>query len=167
MIWKPNVTVASIVELNGKFLMVEEESPTGPVLNQPAGHLELSESMEDAVVRETLEETGYRFTPEAVVGCYLWHNGGNETTYYRTTYTGTVCDKVIATELDKGIIRALWMTYYEILANERRLRSPVIIESLNDYRLGAHYPLSLIKSYFKSNVANNDVSSSQRKSAVE
>ena len=149
MIWKPNVTVASIVELDGKFLMVEEESPNGPVLNQPAGHLELDESMEDAVVRETLEETGYSFTPEAIVGSYLWHNGGNETTYYRTTYVGTVCDVTIATELDEGIIRALWMTHTEILANKDRLRSPVILESLDDYLLGKNYPLDLIKSYIK------------------
>jgi len=149
MIWKPNVTVASIVELDGKFLMVEEESPSGPVLNQPAGHLELNESMEGAVVRETLEETGYRFTPEAIVGSYLWHNGDNETTYYRTTYLGTVCDKAIATELDEGIIRALWMTHDEVLANKDRLRSPVILESLNDYLMGKKYPLDIIKSYIK------------------
>lgn len=149
MIWKPNVTVASIVELDGKFLMVEEESPVGPVLNQPAGHLESNESMEDAVIRETLEETGYRFTPEAVIGSYLWHNGDNETTYYRSTYSGSVCDKIIATELDEGIIRTLWMTRDEIIANESRLRSPVILESLNDYLLGKRYPLDSIKYYLK------------------
>lgn len=149
MIWKPNVTVASIVELEGKFLMVEEESPAGPVLNQPAGHLELNESMEDAVIRETLEETGYRFTPEAVIGSYLWHNGDNETTYFRTTYSGTVCNKTIATELDDGIIRALWMTHDDIISNQDRLRSPVILESLNDYLTGKHYPLDAIKSYLK------------------
>ena len=152
MIWKPNVTVASIVELNGKFLMVEEESLAGPVLNQPAGHLEANETMEGAVVRETLEETGYRFTPEAIVGSYLWHNSDNETTYYRTTYSGTVCNKIVLTELDDGIIRTLWMTRDEIVANENRLRSPVILESLNDYSLGARYPLSMIKSSVKKDI---------------
>ena len=149
MIWKPNVTVASIVELDGKFLMVEEKSPAGPVLNQPAGHLDPNESMEDAVIRETLEETGYRFTPEAVIGSYLWHNSDNETTYYRSTYSGSVCHKIIATELDDGIIRALWMTHNEIIENKSRLRSPVILESLNDYLAGKRYPLDIIKYYFK------------------
>ena len=149
MTWKPNVTVASIVDVNGKFLMVEEESPAGPVLNQPAGHLEAHESLEAAVIRETLEETGYRFTPKTIIGSYLWHNRGNETTYFRTTYSGTVCDETITAELDDGIIRALWMTHEDIVANEDRLRSPVILDSLNDYLLGIHYPLSLIKSHLK------------------
>ena len=149
MIWKPNVTVASIVELNGKFLMVEEESLSGPVLNQPAGHLEQNETMEAAVVRETLEETGYRFTPKAVVGSYLWHNGDNETTYYRITYSGTVCEKTVIFDLDEGIIRALWMSSDEIVANQARLRSPVILESIQDYMGGISYPLNIIKSYLK------------------
>ena len=149
MIWKPNVTVASIVELNGKFLMVEEESPSGPVLNQPAGHLEPNESLETAVIRETLEETGYRFTPEAIVGSYLWHNGDNETTYFRSTFSGSVCQKNIGTELDEGIIRSLWMTHKNILENQNRLRSPVILESINDYLAGKKYPLDMIKSFIK------------------
>lgn len=149
MIWKPNVTVASIVELDGKFLMVEEESPVGPVLNQPAGHLDPNESMENAVIRETLEETGYRFTPEVIIGSYLWHNTDNETTYYRSTYAGSVCNKEVSTELDEGIIRALWMSLDEIKANTDRLRSPIILESLNDYLSGVSYPLSIIKSYIK------------------
>ncbi len=149
MIWKPNVTVASIVELNGKFLMVEEESPSGPVLNQPAGHLEPNESLEAAVIRETLEETGYRFTPEAIVGSYLWHNGDNETTYFRSTFSGSVCQKNIGTELDEGIIRSLWMTHKNILENQNRLRSPVILESINDYLAGKKYPLDMIKSFIK------------------
>ncbi|PHR49415.1 NUDIX hydrolase [Cycloclasticus sp.] len=149
MIWKPNVTVASIVELDGKFLMVEEESPVGPVLNQPAGHLDPNESMENAVIRETLEETGYRFTPEVIIGSYLWHNTDNETTYYRSTYAGSVCHKEVSTELDEGIIRALWMSLDEIKANTGRLRSPIILESLNDYLSGVSYPLSIIKSYIK------------------
>lgn len=149
MIWKPNVTVASIVEFDGKFLMVEEESANGPLLNQPAGHLEPNEGMRDAVIRETLEETGYTFTPEAVIGSYLWHNKENETTYFRTTFLGTVCNKTIAEDLDKGIIRALWMSRDEIIANEHRLRSPIILESIDDYLSGKTYPLDLVKSYIK------------------
>ncbi|PHS71718.1 MAG: NUDIX hydrolase [Cycloclasticus sp.] len=147
MIWKPNVIVASLVELDGKFLMVEEESPTGAVLNQPAGHLEVNESLEDAVVRETLEETGYAFTATAIVGSYLWHNDANETTYFRTTFLGTVGAANEAAILDNGIIRALWMTYDEISASKDRLRTPVILESLNDYLAGKRYSLDMIKSY--------------------
>lgn len=149
MIWKPNVTVASIVELNGKFLMVEEQSPTGAVLNQPAGHLELNEGLEDAVVRETLEETGYAFTATAIVGSYLWHNEENETTYFRTTYLGTVGAANEAAILDDGIIGALWMTHEEIIANSARLRSPIILQSIDDYLAGKTHPLDVIKSYIK------------------
>jgi len=149
MIWKPNVTVASIVELDGKFLMVEEESINGPVLNQPAGHLEPNESIEAAAVRETLEETGYQFTPTAIIGSYLWHNTANEITYFRTTFCGTVCQKNVKTKLDDGIIRALWMTRDEIIAEQKRLRGPMILESINDYLAGKKLPLNAIKSYIK------------------
>jgi 8-oxo-dGTP pyrophosphatase MutT (NUDIX family) len=149
MIWKPNVTVASIVELDSKFLMVEEHSPSGPVLNQPAGHLESKETIEAAVVRETLEETGYTFTPEFMVGLYLWHNATNDTTYFRTTFSGSVCEKHIAEELDDGIIRAIWMSYDDILKNKQRLRGPMILESLNDYLNGKKYPLDTVKSFIE------------------
>jgi len=149
MIWKPNVTVASLIELEGKFLMVEEKSPNGPALNQPAGHLEPNESMQDAVIRETLEETGYQFTPLAVIGSYLWHNDVNETTYFRTTFMGNVCKEQVADNLDEGIIRALWMTRADILENQHRLRSPIILESINDYLEGKKYPLDVVKSYIK------------------
>ena len=149
MIWKPNVTVASIVELDGKFLMIEEESPSGPVLNQPAGHLEPNEGMRDAVIRETLEETGYQFTPRSVVGSYLWHNADNETTYFRTTFFGTVEKEPIHISLDDGIIRALWMSHDEIKADQARLRSPIILESIRDYQNGSSYPLDVVKSFIK------------------
>lgn len=149
MIWKPNVTVASLIELDGKFLMVEEKSANGPVLNQPAGHLEPKESMQDAVIRETLEETGYQFTPSAVIGSYLWHNDANETTYFRTTFTGDASKKQVSDNLDEGIIRALWMSREDILANKQRLRSPIILESIDDYLEGKKYPLDVVKSYIK------------------
>ena len=149
MIWKPNVTVAAIIEQSGKFLMVEEHSANGPVINQPAGHLEPNEGLQDAVIRETLEETGYHFTPSAFIGSYLWHNEENQTTYYRTTFAGTVCDQRIETQLDDGIIRALWMSRDDILENQHRLRGPVILESIDDFLAGKTYPLNLIKTNIK------------------
>lgn len=145
MIWKPNLTVASLVEHQGKFLMVEEESQKGPVINQPAGHLEPNESLSDAAVRETLEESGYHFTPRSIIGSYLWHNPDNNTTYFRTTFAGTVLFDQINPDLDAGIIQALWMTRDEIIASKARLRSPIIIDSINDYLAGKTYPLDLIK----------------------
>ena len=149
MIWKPNVTVAAIIEQSGKFLMVEEHSANGPVNNQPAGHLEPDEGLQDAAIRETLEETGYQFTPCAFIGSYLWHNEENQTTYYRTTFSGTVCDQHIETQLDDGIIRALWMSRDDILANQHRLRSPIIIESIDDFLAGKTYPLDIVKTNIK------------------
>jgi len=149
MIWKPNVTVASIIEHAGKFLMVEEHSSAGPVINQPAGHLEPNESMQEAAIRETLEETGFQFTPQAFIGSYLWHNQENKTTYFRTTFSGSVCQEPIGKQLDDGIIQALWMTREEIIDNQKRLRSPIILESINDFLAGKTYPLDLIKSHIK------------------
>ncbi len=145
MIWKPNLTVAALVEHQGKFLMVEEESQKGPVINQPAGHLEPNESLYDAAIRETLEESGYHFTPMSIIGSYLWHNPDNNTTYFRTTFSGNVLFDNINPHLDTGIIQALWMTRDEIIASRARLRSPVIIDSINDYLAGKTYPLDLIK----------------------
>jgi len=149
MIWKPNVTVASIIEHAGKFLMVEEHSSAGPVINQPAGHLESNESMQEAAIRETLEETGYHFTPCAFIGSYLWHNQDNETTYFRTTFSGTVCHERIEKQLDEGIIRPLWMTREDIVDNQKRLRSPIILESIDDFLAGKTYPLDLVKQHIK------------------
>lgn len=127
--------------------MVEEQSAMGPVINQPAGHLEPNEGMQDAAIRETLEETGYHFTPRAFIGSCLWHNPENQTTYFRTTFSGTVCNKNIETQLDEGIIQALWMSRDDILDNKHRLRSPVIIETIDDYLAGKTYPLSLVKEH--------------------
>jgi len=147
MIWKPNVTVASIIEKNGKFLVVEEESSKGPVINQPAGHLEPNESLQDAVIRETLEETGYQFTPSAIIGSYLWHNNDNQTTYFRTTFVGSVPDQPFQTTLDSGIIRACWMSLDALKTEQKRLRSPIILESISDYLEGKSQSLDSIKSY--------------------
>lgn len=148
MIWKPNVTVAAIVERNNQFLMVEEQSQqNGPVINQPAGHLEPDESLIDAVIRETLEETAWVFEPQGVVGSYLWHHAEKDTTFLRFTFAGEGVEERPEQALDDGIIRALWMTRKEIEAEHHRLRSPMILQSIDDYLSGECYPLSSLK-YF-------------------
>ena len=119
MIWKPNVTVAAVIERRGKFLLIEEHTSAGVRLNQPAGHLEPHESLVDAVIRETMEETAHPFTPEALVGVYHWHYAARNITYLRFTFCGRAGRHDPARKLDEGIIRALWMTPEEIRANPR------------------------------------------------
>lgn len=147
MVWKPNVTVAAIVERDNKFLLVEEESQNGPVINQPAGHLDPSESLVDAVIRETLEETACVFKPEAVIGTYLWHHNEKDITFLRVTFLGSVLEEIEDQPLDTGIIRTLWMSREELHAKQDRLRSPMILQSIDDYNAGVRYPLSSLK-YF-------------------
>src|SRR3989344_2299664 len=114
MIWKPNTTVAAIVEQNGKFLLVEEETANGVRLNQPAGHLEEGETMLQAVVRETSEETAYDFTPESLLGVYHWRRPNKDITYLRFAFIGKVSGHNSAQKLDDGIIRAVWLSLDEI-----------------------------------------------------
>ena len=116
MPWNPEVTVAAIVERDGRFLMVEERIGGRLVLNQPAGHLEDRETLIEAVIRETREETAWRLTPEALVGTYLWRNPDNERTFLRFAICGRVADHDAAQALDTGIVRALWMTHDQLLA---------------------------------------------------
>lgn len=147
MVWKPNVTVAAIVERDNKFLLVEEESQNGPVLNQPAGHLDPAESLIDAVIRETLEETACLFQPECVIGTYLWHHAEKDTTFLRVTFAGSVTEEYPDQPLDDGIIRSLWMSREELQNEESRLRSPMILQSIDDFQSGTRYPLASLKYY--------------------
>lgn len=144
MQWKPHATVAAIVEENGKFLLVEEETDRGNRFNQPAGHLEDNESMLEAVIRETLEETAYRFEPTALLGIYHWKHEHNDTTYLRFAYIGHVNHYAPERALDKGIIRAVWMTADEIRSQAHLMRSPQVIICMEDYLRGQRYPLSVV-----------------------
>lgn len=144
MQWKPHATVAAIVEQNGKFLLVEEETDRGNRFNQPAGHLEDNESLVQAVIRETLEETAYTFEPTALLGIYHWKHEHNATTYLRFAYIGNVTAHQAERRLDDGIIRAVWMTIDEIRANATLLRSPQVLICIEDYLEGQRYPLSVI-----------------------
>lgn len=144
MQWKPHATVAAIIEQDGKFLLVEEETDRGNRFNQPAGHLEDNESLLDAVIRETLEETAYRFEPTALLGVYHWKHEHNDTTYLRFAYIGNVDQHHPQMKLDEGIIRAVWMTADEMRANAALMRSPQVLICIEDYLNGRRYPLSVV-----------------------
>jgi 8-oxo-dGTP pyrophosphatase MutT (NUDIX family) len=144
--WNPEVTVAAVVEMDGRFLMVEELIGDRLVLNQPAGHLEDRETLLEAVVREAREETAWRFHPEALVGVYLWRSPVTERSFLRFAFCGTVDDHQPKLTLDSGIVRTLWMSYEQLLAQPARLRSPLVTRCLDDYRRGTRQPLESIAS---------------------
>jgi len=146
--WKPNVTVAAVVERDGRFLLVEEQTSDGLLLNNPAGHLDPGESPLQGVMRETLEETACEFTPQGFLGMYMSRfrrtRTGEDITYLRLTFFGTVSEPDPTLELDEGIVRAVWMTADEIRACPERHRSPLVLECLETYLSGARYPLSIL-----------------------
>jgi 8-oxo-dGTP pyrophosphatase MutT (NUDIX family) len=144
MQWMPHATVAAIVEHNGKFLLVEEITDRGNRFNQPAGHLEDNETLLDAVVRETLEETAYRFEPTALLGVYHWKHAHNETTYLRFAFIGKVSDHQPELALDDGIVRAVWMSAEEMRSQAMLMRSPQVLTCIDDYLNGKQYPLSVL-----------------------
>ena len=139
------MVVAAIIERNGKFLLVEEKAEGRLVLNQPAGHLDEGESLMDAVMRETLEETGWHFSPQALLGIYRWLQPTKGVTYLRFAFTGQVTRHESGRPLDRGIARALWLTPEEIRAERARHRSPQVEHCLNDYMAGQKYSLELLK----------------------
>ena len=143
-VWKPNVTVAAIVEQNGKFLLVEEETDRGNRFNQPAGHLEDGETLIQAVIRETLEEAAYDFIPEALLGIYQWKHPHNQTTYMRFSYIGKVAQHYPQQELDAGIIRTVWMSIDEIREKQFLMRSPQVLQCIEDYLAGKRLPLDSV-----------------------
>ena len=147
MVWKPNVTVASIIERDGKFLLVEEHTAQGLLFNQPAGHLEANESLLAAVARETLEESASEFEPQHLVGIYRWHAPASDITYLRFAFTGNIIAHHPERTLDEGIIHAIWMTPEEIRATQARHRSPLILRCVEDYLAGKRYPLDVITHY--------------------
>ncbi len=147
-VWKPNTTVAALCERDGRYLLVRERVKGRVVYNQPAGHLESGESLIDAVVRETLEETRYRFEPEALQGIYRFIPPDSPgKTYLRFLFRGRV-GKRIEGELDRGIIAAEWMSYEEILACREQHRTPVVMQCIDDARASPGYPLDVISRVF-------------------
>jgi phosphatase NudJ len=146
--FRPSVTVAAIVERDGRYLLVEEHTPEGLRLNNPAGHLEPGESPDQGVVRETLEETACHFTPEALVGVYLARlrsaTTGEDVTYLRFAFCGTVGDPEPGRALDHGVVRTLWLTPQEVRASRDRHRSPLVWECIADHAGGRRHPLALL-----------------------
>jgi len=144
MRWNPDVTVAAVVMRDGRYLVVEERISGRLVLNQPAGHLEDGETLVEAVIREAREETAWRFAPQALVGIYLWRNPLNGRSFLRFAFCGEVDDHRPRQALDKGIVRALWLTQAELAAQATRLRSPLVMRCIEDYLSGKRQPLDSV-----------------------
>ncbi|OJX34428.1 MAG: NUDIX hydrolase [Burkholderiales bacterium 68-12] len=146
--WKPNVTVAALIERDGHFLLVEEDTADGLRLNNPAGHLDPGESPLDACIREVLEETAYDFTPTALVGVYLNRfrrtRTGDDITYMRFAFAGTLGTHHAWRTLDEGIVRTVWMTPAQIRASRERHRSPVLLRCVEDYLAGQRFALDVV-----------------------
>lgn len=146
--WKPHVTVAAIIERDGRFLLVEEQTPDGLRLNTPAGHLDPGEGPEQGCARETLEETAHAFTPTALVGIYLSRSrrdaNGDDVTYLRFAFCGELGAHDRTRPLDHGIVRTVWMTPEEVRQSADRHRSPLVVRCMEDYLGGARFPLALV-----------------------
>lgn len=151
--WKPSATVAAVIEHQGKFLLVEEHTPEGLRLNNPAGHIDPGESPQEACARETLEETAFAFTPSALVGVYLSRferapsaarPKGEDITYLRFAFCGHLGAQEHGRRLDYGIVRTLWLSADEIRASHALHRSPLVVQCMEDYLAGKRYPLELL-----------------------
>ena len=141
---RPAVTVATVVERAGRFLLIEERTRQGLRLNQPAGHVEAGESLVSAAARETLEEAAWRVDPTALVGVYHWGPGPSGTAFVRFTFAAAPRTHEVDRPLDAGIVRAMWLTYEEVAERRAAHRSPLVMRSLDDYRAGRRWPLGLI-----------------------
>jgi 8-oxo-dGTP pyrophosphatase MutT (NUDIX family) len=141
---KPDVTVAAVTEKDGHFLVVEERINQRLVFNQPAGHVELGETLLEAVIREVREETAWLFEPTQMLGAYLWRNPSNGRSTLRFAFTGTVSDHRASQPLDKGIVTTHWLSRVELLEREPRLRSPLVLRCVDDYLSGKRLPLDSV-----------------------
>lgn len=141
--WPPHMVVATVVEKDGKFLLVYENDEGRQVYNQPAGHWDEGETIYEAALRETREETGWAVKLNYIIGNYIYYSAHNNITYYRTAFAASAVEK-ISDQLDKGIIEAIWLSYDEIIARRAQLRSPLVLRVIDDYLAGKKFPLDLI-----------------------
>jgi len=144
--WAPRATVATVIEKDGHYLLVEERDKTSGemVFNQPAGHLEPGETLVEAALRETREETGWNISLEGVLGVALYTAPANGVTYHRTTFLATPLSEMENSTLDPDIHAVHWLEYEAILAQSARMRSPLVLASIERHRRGILYPLELI-----------------------
>jgi ADP-ribose pyrophosphatase YjhB (NUDIX family) len=147
-VWKPSVTVAAVIERDGRFLLVEEKIDGRLVLNQPAGHLDPGESLIEACRREVLEETAHHFEPEALVGVYRWIYAKKDVTFLRLCFSGRVTGFEATRPLDKGIVAAPWLSAAELQARKGDHRSPLVAKCVDDYVAGRRYPLDVFSREF-------------------
>ena len=145
--WKPpSVTVAAVIERDGRYLVVEEEYDGMRVLNQPAGHLDPGESLVTACTREVLEETAHHFTPESLVGIYRWYYAPRDITFIRFTFAGSLQGFEAGRALDKEIVAAHWYSRDELVARAALHRTPLVMACIDDYLAGKRYPLEVFSS---------------------
>ena len=146
--WKPSVTVAAVIEQDGRYLLVEEHTPEGLRLNNPAGHLDPGESPQAGAAREALEETARVFVPDRLVGIYLARfqrpTRDEDVTYLRFAFGGRCGEPEPARTLDTGIVRTLWMTLDEVRASRARHRSALVLRCIEDDAAGRRFPLDLV-----------------------
>jgi 8-oxo-dGTP pyrophosphatase MutT (NUDIX family) len=146
-VWRPSVTVAAVIERDGKFLFVEEMIDGRRVINQPAGHLDPGESLAAGCAREVLEETAHRFEPTGLVGIYRWYYAPKDVTFLRFCFRGNVLGVDANRKLDKEIIRILWLTPTEVKASAAA-RSPLVSRCVEDWLAGRNYPLDVFSKDF-------------------
>lgn len=144
MTWAPHVTVATVIERDNRFLMVYEDADGKLVYNQPAGHLDPDETLQQAAIRETLEETGWTVKLTGVVGVNLYTAPSNGITYCRTTFIAEAISQDLSRKLDTGIIEAVWLTYEELVEHKDQLRSPMTLQIIEEYRAGRRFPLEVV-----------------------
>ena len=141
----PHITVATVIEKEGRFLFVKEHADERVVLNQPAGHLEMDESLIQAAIRETLEETGWDIEISFLIGIYLYTAPSNNVTYQRVCFAGRALKQRENHILDKGIIAPVWLSRDELLEQQSLWRSSMVLRSVDDYLAGERFPLQLFK----------------------
>ena len=147
-VWRPSVTVAAVIERDGRFLFVEEMIDGRRVLNQPAGHLDPGESLAAACVREVLEETAHQFTPGSLVGVYRWHYAAKDVTFLRFCFSGPAGPFDAKRKLDKEILALHWLSLEELKTRKAEHRSPLVQKCVEDYLAGRRYPLELLSPEF-------------------
>jgi ADP-ribose pyrophosphatase YjhB (NUDIX family) len=146
MEWSPHITVATVVERNNQFLFVEESIQGSVVINQPAGHWEQGESLIEATIRETLEETAWHYQPSYLIGIYQWMHPHSRETYLRFCFTGDLITHDVHRPLDKDIERAIWLDYQQLVERNKDHRSPLVLRCVEDYINGQRFDLNLLQS---------------------